>query len=214
MTKNQIIQTLLIDQRIPKEVNLKALLSEEVRPFQDKVLLDTSFYIQMANGRGKTWYTTLFLRDWLANEYPNGFELWNYKNLPSYVKMNVLERYIKNYNGFKDDLSYGAKLALEELKHAKLLIIDDFWISEGTDNFKGLVRESLFEILDWRSEKELQTIITTNLDLEKIGDIDANYARLASRIRGLCCRLKLPDNGDLRFQNTQSEITPKPELIL
>jgi DNA replication protein DnaC len=223
MTKNQIIQTLLIEQRLAKEIKLKTILSQEPRAFEDKVSLDTGFYIQGTNRSGKTHYATIFLRDWLCREYPNGFEVWNYKNLPSFVKMNVLERYIKNYNSFNEDEKYGAKLALEEIKHAKLLIIDDFWVSEGTENFKGLVRESLFNILDWRADNELQTIITTNLDLEKIGEIDENYTRLSFRIRGICNKLILPKNYNqtpafkgiasiLNGISPQTEL--KPQIIL
>jgi predicted ATPase len=216
MTKNQIIQTFLIDQRIAPEIKLKTILSEEGRLFADKIPLDSGFYIQGLNRTGKTHYVTLFLRDWLCKEFPEGFQLWNYKSLPIFAKMHVIERYIKDYNGYNSDEKYCARLALEEIKYTKLLIIDDFWVSEGTENFKGLVREKLFEILDWRNDNNLQTVITTNLNLEKIGEVDENYTRLSTRIQEICNKVILPENYNPSAgkENFTEVKFLKPQIIL
>ncbi len=210
LTKPQIISSLI--DRLPNSINQKVILSDDKRDFEDKVNLDQSFYISGKNGVGKTHYITLFLRDYLCSIFPNGFELANYKLVPIFVKMNMFERYVEERNGFEEDSKYGAKLALEEMKYAKLLILDDFWVSEGTDRFKSLCKRELFEILDYRYENSLQTILTTNLNLQKVGEIDSEYLRITSRLFGLCSELDLPNKIDFRNQNT--EITPKVKLEL
>lgn len=197
MNNNQIIQNLINDERIPSYVNKSALLSEELRPFPN-LPITQSFYMQGGNGVGKTYFATLFLRDWLINQLPDGFQNYQYKDLPDFVKMDKLEQYIREKNGFDEDRRYGAKLILNEIKESKLFILDDFWVSQGTPNFKQLMLSELFDILDYRVTNKLQTVITTNLDLSKIDLIDNNYGRIVSRIRSFP-ELELPNKKDLRF---------------
>ena len=208
MTSNQIIQTLIEADQIPSSVELGVLLSENVRQFPT-MPLDQSFHIQGGNGIGKTYFTTLFLRDWLVNEFTNGYQNYRYKDLPSFVKMDSLERYVRDRNGFDQDAKYGAKLALEEIKESKLLIVDDFWISDGTPNFKQQMLSELFNIFDYRWQNNLQTIITTNIDLKKIDTIDKSFGRIVSRIQAFP-ELELPNKIDFRFKSklTASQEAP------
>jgi predicted ATPase len=215
MTPNQIIQTLIKADQIPNCVDLNLLLSDNPRQFPTMPITQ-SFHIQGGNGIGKTYFTTLFLRDWMVNEFPDGFENYMYKNLPNFVKMDSLERYVRDRNGFDQDAKYGVKLALDEIKNTKLLIVDDFWISDGTPNFKQQMLSELFKIFDYRWQNNLQTIITTNIDLKKIDTIDKNFGRIVSRIQAFP-ELELPNKIDRRFQpkigtNKQEEL-PKPEKL-
>jgi DNA replication protein DnaC len=209
-TNQQIIEKLIAEERIQDGIDIKILLSDEVRQFPD-LPLNQSFLMQGGNGVGKTYYVTLFLRDWLINEFPNGFENYQYRSLPNFVKMSSLERFVKDRNGFDQDGRYGAKLALEEIKASKFLILDDFWISEGTLNFKHQMLSELFAILDYRVTNQLQTVVTTNLDLSQIDLIDKNWARITSRIQSFP-ELELPNKIDRRFQSKIFEGT-KPEKL-
>jgi DNA replication protein DnaC len=52
----------------------------------------------------------------------------------------------------------------EEIRNAKLLIMDDF----GTQNATGWAQEKLFQIINYRYTNKLPTVITTNLMLDEI----------------------------------------------
>lgn len=210
MTQNQIIQTLLKAEQISNSVDLSVLMSDTIRQFQSMPITQ-SFYIQGGNGIGKTYFTTLFLRDWLVIEFPNGYENYRYKDLPSFVKMDSLERFVRDRNGFDSDAKYGAKLALEEIKTAKLLILDDFWVSDGTPHFKQQILSELFNIFDYRWQNNLQTIITTNIDLKKIDTVDKSFGRIVSRIQAFP-ELELPNKIDFRFQ-AKIDTEKKPEKL-
>jgi len=60
----------------------------------------------------------------------------------------------------------------EEIRNAKLLVLDDF----GTQNATGWAQEKLFQIINFRYINKLPTVVTTNLMLEEI------EARIRSRL--------------------------------
>lgn len=61
----------------------------------------------------------------------------------------------------------------EEIRRAKLLILDDF----GTQNATNWAQEKLFQILNFRYINQLPLVVTTNLALEEI------EGRISSRLR-------------------------------
>ena len=60
----------------------------------------------------------------------------------------------------------------EEIRNARLLILDDF----GTQNATGWAQEKLFQIINYRYINKLPTVVTTNLLLDEI------EARIRSRL--------------------------------
>ncbi len=60
----------------------------------------------------------------------------------------------------------------EEIRNAKLLVLDDF----GTQNATGWAQEKLFQIVNYRYINKLPTVVTTNLALDEI------EARIRSRL--------------------------------
>lgn len=200
MTNTQIIQDFLENNRLPDFADRTTLLSGEARQLPT-LKIDQSFYLQGGNGIGKTHFATLFLRDWICKKFPNGFEIGKYRELPDFVPFDRFEQYIRNKNGFDSDEKYGAKLALDQIKTSKFLILDDFWLSEGTPHFKQLMFSELFDIFDYRykNRAELQTVVTTNLCFTKLDNIDKNFGRIISRIVGICSELELPKSFDRRF---------------
>jgi DNA replication protein DnaC len=60
----------------------------------------------------------------------------------------------------------------DEIRNAKLLILDDF----GTQNATGWAQEKLFQIVNYRYINKLPTVVTTNLLLDEI------EARIRSRL--------------------------------
>lgn len=68
------------------------------------------------------------------------------------------------------------KKALE----ASTLFLDDLGASTKTD----WVLDQIFQLIDYRAERELQTFITSNWNLEELGK---NYGtRISSRIKAIC----------------------------
>lgn len=82
----------------------------------------------------------------------------------------------------------GGTLALEDIKRAKYLLIDDLGI-EGTVIYMGNVIHPIQEILHYRSENNLMTHITMNK-----GAANHYDGRARDRMKGLCNILSLPDS--------------------
>lgn len=75
----------------------------------------------------------------------------------------------------------------EEIRNAKLLVLDDF----GTQNATGWAQEKLFQIANYRYINKLPTIVTTNLMLD---DIEARVrSRLADPELVTQVRINAPD---------------------
>jgi DNA replication protein DnaC len=96
-------------------------------------------------------------------------------------------------SSFKDR---GPAELIEDFSRYKFLVIDDL----GTERDTPLVQESIYAIVDYRAGHRLPTIITSNLDLDRIADLYGDYGeRLASRIAGLGESLTLKGK-DRRWQ--------------
>jgi DNA replication protein DnaC len=204
MTKQQIIHTFLDFGHFTKPVLVKHLTSDTT--LNPKISLKDSRVLWGNSGNGKTTLACLMLRDWLCSEFPEGFELARYRELPVFLSMDSFERYVDDKNSFDEDRRYTSKLSLEEVKTAKFLILDDFWQVEGTARAIQAVKRELFEIFDYRYELGLQTVITTNLDLTELKNKDEDYKRIIDRILGLCISTEITGNS---FRGQQKEIAHK-----
>lgn len=201
MTKQQIIQDFIDKNRLPAGTCKNTMLYSKLQVTNQDLTLSTSFYLEGVNGCGKTFFANSFIANWICQEFSEGFNNYKkYKDIPSYIKMSRLENQIKEYLGFDEDKKYGAKLVINELKEAKLLVIDDFWVSFGTPNFLSGLRQVLFDIFEYRFENKLQTILTTNEDLDFLIETNAEYKRILSRFLGIKTQVKLENKIDLRQQ--------------
>lgn len=93
----------------------------------------------------------------------------------------------------KETFGDNYKTVLNEFKNVETLIIDDYGTQKNTD----WVKETLFSILDYRYENLKRTILTTNLGMNQIDDMEP---RLASRLRDFKWLLNIEAIGqDLRL---------------
>jgi DNA replication protein DnaC len=188
LTKLQIIKSFLDFGHFHNPRLTGNLISENDR--NDKIKITDSRVFFGTSGNGKTTQAILFLRDWLSDKFPNGFEISRYRELPTFLEMSFFESYVADKNGFEEDRRYSARIALEEAKTADLLILDDLWEVQGTPRAVQAIKRELFEIFDYRYNQNLQTIITTNLDLQELQTRDEDYKRIVDRILGLCIPTK------------------------
>jgi hypothetical protein len=189
--------------RIPKK---EFYHSPEALPKQADLTKSYIFW-NLVKGVGKTKRATHFLRDWLTTNNPTGFDISNYKDEPAWIDMVDLQANIllkNNFNTSKDAIWVSGRI-IEEVKTAKLLILDDFEFCTSTDRDKESVNSVLYDIFNYRYNHNLQTIITTNLDLVQIYEQTKNNSGLISkylsRMLGLCIPSKVKGEVDLRGAN-------------
>jgi len=84
---------------------------------------------------------------------------------------------------------------LESIKTTDLLVLDDF----GTERSTPFAEDKLFQIINYRYEERLPTIITTSLDF---GDIVESRPRIASRLGDRNVVIRLPMNAPDYRQGT------------
>lgn len=77
---------------------------------------------------------------------------------------------------------------LEHIKTVDLLVLDDF----GAERSTPFAEDKLFQIINYRYEERLPTIITTSLDF---GDIADSRPRIASRLADRDVVIRLPMNA-------------------
>ena len=77
---------------------------------------------------------------------------------------------------------------LDQVKTTDLLVLDDF----GAERSTPFAEDKLFQIINYRYEERLPTIITTSLDF---GDIEASRPRIASRLSDRDVVMRLPMSG-------------------
>lgn len=85
----------------------------------------------------------------------------------------------------------------EAAREAPLLVLDDL----GAHNYTDWSRNKLYSIINYRLNFNLPTIITTNLDLEELGE--AVGKRTTSRILQMCRPYRLLVECDIRILRRQ-----------
>lgn len=101
---------------------------------------------------------------------------------------------------YLDDLRHDENRVKKKAISATALFIDDLGASTKTD----WVLDQIFQLVDYRAERELQTFITSNWNLDELA---TNYSpRIASRISGLCVPVPM-FCGDFRKQEMKRNTT-------
>lgn len=200
LTQTQILASFLDQPVFPNPINhpkfYSTFLGEETRQSEDEAQIDTSFFIQGSYQSGKTHYAILFLRDWILNKFPNGFENTKHHDMPVFVQMPFLERLVKKIN-FTSYGDYDSKKILEKFKVSDLLIIDDLTLDDLYSSSKKQVKTdmvtTLFDIFDYRYANNLQTVLTTNIDLDTISDTVPYFNEITSKLFDLQVKLTKTD---------------------
>jgi DNA replication protein DnaC len=85
---------------------------------------------------------------------------------------------------FRPENDTTVDLIVEDLLDSDVLIFDDL----GADKSSDFLRESLLNLLDRLYSDERPVIVTSNLTIEKLNDIEP---RLASRVAEMCVPIEL-----------------------
>ncbi len=113
-------------------------------------------------GVGKTFLTTAIVGELVRNAHMVCY-------LPAADLFEIMGDYTFNRKASRD-------ITYRDIRDSKLLIIDDL----GTELNSGFVDSTLFSLVNNRINQGLSTIISTNLNINQIGE---NYStRIASRI--------------------------------
>jgi len=137
-------------------------------------------------GTGKTHLAIAIGREWL--EGGRGRVL--------YVKVaDVLDELRRGYDDREPGEMSGFDRLMEWLKHVDLLIMDDLGVEKTTD----WSSDKLDSIIDYRYEKGLTTVLTTNLAPSQLG------SRIESRLRGgVVVRIKALDYRQIQAKRRKS----------
>lgn len=143
----------------------------------DKIDKHESLYICGANGVGKTTYTIACCN----NTYKKDKQQYLYISWPDFIDK------VKNFNDNKG--------LLTKAKVAPIIIIDDL----GNENITKFSRdEILFSLINYRLERQLQTIIISNYLPEELMHryiLNPNESKITttlhSKISGLCQSINL-----------------------
>lgn len=100
---------------------------------------------------------------------------------------------------------------LDSLSRYKLLIIDDLGVERGS----AFGLEQIYNIIDARSNSELQVIVTTNLTLEELENpASMQYKQIYDRVLGMCpIRLRLTGDS-CRKQNAEKRKELAQKILL
>jgi len=137
-----------------------------------------------------------------------GCDGWNGYNISSPVTFfgmaDLLQRVRSSFNG-QGAGENGAEL-IERAKSAKLLILDDF----GAEKISDWVREVVYDIIEFRYQNVLHTVLTTNetpISLkEKYGE------RIADRVRNMC--VTVPMTGKSQRRTAAMPASSEKEAVL
>lgn len=148
-----------------------------------------SLFITGACGTGKTHKAVSLMKGYVDSLPCHNF-VSPYKNLPIFI--TVPELLMKIRSCFS--LNECEEMIVEKYSNCSLLVLDDIGIEKTSE----WALQTLYVILNKRYSEQLQTIITSNLSIEEIGEKLRD--RIASRIAGMCKIVKLTGK-DRRVKN-------------
>lgn len=133
----------------------------------DDLILMQSYFITGNTGTGKTY--------WAKEKYHEARNYWD--KVRDFQSLSTTEAirfhsYRELKGGYENHRNRDEIVAM--LKRAKFLVLDDFF-GTSRDGFSDLA----LIILDSRIENKRATVITSNMDLSEMGEIDD---RVASRL--------------------------------
>lgn len=146
--------------------------------------LTDSLYLTGARGVGKTHLAAAVVRervlDWqpyISREHP-----WT---VPSIRWIATPDLLLDIRDSFRDGSDKSERDIIEEYTDCKLLVLDDL----GAEKTTEWSLQTLYTIIDRRYRDEQQTIVTSNLTLNQLGDkLDD---RISSRLAELCTVIEL-----------------------
>lgn len=135
------------------------------------------FYIYGDCGTGKTLLVSI-----IANERAERF-----KNSTFICATDIF----KELNVFNNENQAAVMNKFHLIRTTPCLIIDDL----GVENATPFTQRTLFDILNYRYNENLQTIITSNFTLEKLQSRMGDYEgrRIIRRIKAICREIELTD---------------------
>lgn len=153
-----------------------------------EIKLETSLFLYGESGSGKTYKAKQLALEFF-NQYPQTTGEFT-------TFLDLIQTY---KNSFKEGLNGSEyRKQIKDYKECFLLILDDL----GTEKATEFVNQTLFEIINFRVENSLPTIITSNLSLKELG---AKYdQKIIRRLEDIC---------EVHF--LQKKIKPsKPKIIV
>lgn len=135
------------------------------------------FYIYGECGTGKTLLVSI-----IANERA--------ENLKSSMFICATDIF-KELNVFNNENQSTVMDKLHLIRNTPCLIIDDLGVETPTP----FTKRTLFDIINYRYNEELQTIITSNFNLERLQERLSDYEgkRIIRRIRAICREIELTE---------------------
>lgn len=169
---NEKLKLVCIRMDIPERFQGKGFktfvgFKEEIERARKAIAEGKSILLTGAAGLGKTHIAVALMLEWLMKNKPEKTS-WYPKFLPAVELFLELKRTFNNEGSEKD--------VLDKYSAIKLLCIDDV----GAEKVSDWSRQSFYTLIDRRYREMKQTIITSNLSLEKISSLIDD--RIASRI--------------------------------
>ena len=169
-----------------KRISLIPLIYRDIdSDYKDLVKLgmDKSLFVTGIVGSGKTVLVATIAKEIIKN--PNRMIQW--VKYPTFI-LDIQSSFIKH------DEATPFEKAKEVKEYPYTLIIDDLGVPKTTD----FIRLVTYEVIDYRMENRLHTLITSNYSLSQIDEfIDT---RISSRISALCEPVALDEDKDRRLK--------------
>lgn len=108
------------------------------------------------------------------------------------VVPDLLERLRSTYDQGRQQVDYTEKDLMDAAREVPLLVLDDL----GAHNYTDWARNKIYSILNYRLNHCLPVIITTNINLEDLGEYLGE--RTTSRLCQMCWPYRLPVDVDIR----------------
>lgn len=167
------------DLSIPSKV--KQIVSKYCQNIANNVESGYSLYFYGDNGTGKTATACAVLIEYLIRKAPTA------KQQPQGMFVVVPDMLTKLRDNLGEDEH---SILFNELKHVRLLVLDDI----GTERPTDWVREKLFELINYRYSNNLTTIYTSNLSTRMIETVLGR--RIAYRLDQATKIYFSPDNDE------------------
>lgn len=189
--KSQIIsnigkgEKLYRNMSVPERYYLNTLdnfigFDEEIKKIKSAIDVNDSIFITGACGTGKTHVAVAIMVEWVKKNVKVAYD-WEKKPGVEFMHypcfLPSVELFLRLKNSFDKDGDNEHDI-ITEYSNKRLLVVDDL----GAEKISDWSRQVFYTLIDRRFRTVLPTIITTNLDLEKISSLFDD--RLASRIVG------------------------------
>lgn len=174
------------------KVNLKPSQLPWVTPAKSWARRPFSLLLTGKTGRGKTFFASFMLK---------AAVFYNYRISPEYFKGCDLDAQLLSAMLHSN---YGDRSLVNRLKETELLCIDDIGqetIDQKTGRATDRIRRQYQEILDYRLEENLPTLLTSNFDINGL----ANFFMDVDGIGRMGSRLQLFEQWDFTGEDYRKE---------